>query len=196
MIVLASRSPQRRGLLTALGVPFRALGSDFAEASDGAAPEALALANAIGKARDVAARIGLPPDGAILGADTVVGVDDRALGKPADREDAASMLEALAGRGHSVFSAVCLVTARGELTDCDRTEVRFRRLPAAAREWYLDRGEWRERAGAYAIQGAGMALVERIEGDYTTVVGLPMGRLVGMLTVLGLGPWASGPGHD
>lgn len=192
MIVLASRSPQRRGLLTTLGVPFRAVASEFEEESGGDDPEALALANAAGKAREVAERVGLPPDGAVLGADTVVCVEGRILGKPADRDAASEMLTALGGCEHSVLTGICLVTARGELADCDRTDVRFRRLPDAAREWYLETGEWRERAGGYAIQGAGMALVERIEGDHSTVVGLPVGRLVGMLTVLGLGPWHRG----
>lgn len=159
---------------------------------EGPDPEALALTNAVGKAREVASRVAPADGGAVLGADTVVTVDDRLLGKPADRGEAGEMLDALGGREHAVLTAVCLVTARGELADCDRTEVRFRRLPQAAREWYLDTGEWRERAGGYAIQGAGMALVERIAGDHSTVVGLPIGRLVGMLTVLGLGPWALG----
>lgn len=192
MIILASRSPQRRSLLTALGVPFRTVASEFTETALGADPEAVAIANAIGKAREVAGRVDLPPEGAVLGADTVVSVDGRILGKPRDRREAGEMLDALAGREHSVLSGVCLVTPRGELSDCDRTDVRFRRLPQVAREWYLGTGEWRERAGGYAIQGAGMALVERIEGDHSTVVGLPVGRLVGMLTVLGLGPWAAG----
>ena len=173
------------------------MASGFAEATGADDPEALALANALGKARDVAERAGIPPGGAVLGADTVVALDDRALGKPKSRAEAGEMLAQLGGRGHVVLTGVCLITARGELADCDRTLVRFRRLPDAAREWYLDTGEWRERAGGYAIQGAGMALVERIEGDHSTVVGLPVGRLVGMLTVLGLGPWGpaaeSGP---
>ncbi len=170
------------------------MASGFAEATGADHPEALALANALGKARDVAERAGIPPEGAVLGADTVVALDDRALGKPTSRAEAGEMLTHLGGRDHVVLTAVCLITARGELADCDRTLVHFRRLPDAAREWYLDTGEWRERAGGYAIQGAGMALVERIEGDHSTVVGLPVGRLVGMLTVLGLGPW--GPGAE
>lgn len=177
-------------------MPFRTVASEFAEATSADDPEALALANALGKARDVAERAGIPPEGAVLGADTVVAVDDRVLGKPESRVEAGEMLTRLGGRDHAVLTGICLITARGELADCDRTLVRFRRLPDAAREWYLDTGEWRERAGGYAIQGAGMALVERIEGDHSTVVGLPVGRLVGMLTVLGLGPWGPGAGKD
>lgn len=146
-------------------------------------------ANAVGKARSVVARSGVPSGGAVLGADTEVVLGDRAFGKPADEARATAMLAALAGRTHEVVTAVCLITARGEVSEADRTLVTMRRLPPAALRWYVDTGEWRERAGGYAIQGAGAALVERIDGDYTTVVGLPIGRLVVLLTVLGIGPW-------
>lgn len=152
-------------------------------------PQETLLINAQGKAREVAARSGVPDGGAVLGADTGVILDHRVLGKPNDAMEAARMIDALAGREHEVQTAICLVTAHGELAECDAARVWVRRLPEAARDWYVGLGEWRERAGGYAIQGSGSALIERIEGDYTTVVGLPVGRLVGMLAVTGLAPW-------
>jgi septum formation protein len=182
VILLASRSPQRRALLAALGVPFRVAVSRVAEGAD-------AEANALAKARDVAARVGVPPGGAVLGADTEVLVDGRALGKPADREQAGEMLRLLSGRVHEVHSAIALVGEHRERRALAVARVRFRALPPTAVEWYLGTGEWRERAGGYAIQGAGAALVERVEGDYTAIVGLPVAELVTALLELGLGPW-------
>ena len=99
------------------------------------------------------------------------------------------MLGRLAGREHEVVSALALGDADGERAVADVTRVRFRPLGAAARAWYVGTGEWVGRAGGYAIQGAGAALVERVEGDYTTVVGLPVGALVGLLSERGLAPW-------
>jgi septum formation protein len=187
VILLASRSPQRRALLGALGVPFRVVVSGVDEGDD-------PLANARAKARDVAARAGIPPGEAVLAADTAVMLDGAVLGKPADAADARSMLGALAGREHEVHTAVCMITqAVGERAETDRTRVRFRPLPDAAIDWYLDTGEWRERAGGYAIQGAGAALVEAVEGDYTTVVGLPVGLTLRLLDAAGLAPWSPGP---
>jgi nucleoside triphosphate pyrophosphatase len=187
LIVLASRSPQRRALLAALGVPFRVVTSAAEEGDD-------PLANARAKARDVAARAGIPPGGAVLGADTEVMLDGAVLGKPADAGEARSMLAALAGREHAVHTAVCVITQTvGERAGTDRTRVRFRPLPGAAIDWYLGTGEWRERAGGYAIQGAGAALVEAVEGDYTTVVGLPVGLTLRLLDDAGLAPWSPAP---
>ena len=152
------------------------------------------LANARAKARDVAARAGIPPGGAVLGADTEVVADGAVLGKPADAAAARAMLAGLAGREHAVHTAVCVITQTGgERADTDRTRVRFRPLSPAAIDWYIATGEWRERAGGYAIQGAGAALVEAVEGDYTTVVGLPVGLTLRLLDEAGLAPW-SAPG--
>jgi septum formation protein len=153
-------------------------------------PEALVLAHARGKAREVAARAGVPIRGAVLGADTSVVLDGRALGKPEGPDEAREMLTGLAGRGHAVVTAVALVGEAGERAAVDRTLVRFRPLDAGALDWYLATGEWRDRAGGYAIQGAGAALVERVEGDYTTVVGLPVAALIGLLAEVGLAPWS------
>ena len=152
------------------------------------------LANARAKARDVAARAGIPAGGAVLGADTAVILDGAVLGKPADAAEARSMLAALEGREHTVHTAVCVITQTvGERAGTDRTRVRFRPLSGPAIDWYLGTGEWRERAGGYAIQGAGAALVEAVEGDYTTVVGLPVGLTLRLLDEAGLAPWRPGP---
>lgn len=189
MILLASRSPQRRALLGALGVEFRVAVSGVAEGED-------PLGNARAKAQDVAARLGVPDGGAVVGADTEVILDGRALGKPAGRADAEAMLRGLSARAHEVRSAVCVITQTDRHEICDQTRVTFRPLDERLLGWYLDLGEWRERAGGYAIQGAGAALVERIEGDYTTVVGLPVGALGAALGRLGLAPWSAPGAHD
>jgi septum formation protein len=182
VILLASRSPQRRALLAALGIPFRVAVSGVAEGVD-------ALDNARRKARAVAGRVGVPPGGAVLAADTEVLLDGRALGKPAHPAGARDMVAALAGRAHVVESAIVVVSGAGEHEARAATRVTVRELPPAALDWYVATGEWRERAGGYAIQGAGAALVERIDGDYTTVVGLPVSVLIELLVPLGLGPW-------
>ena len=186
MILLASRSPQRRALLAALGIDFRVVVS---RAEEGADP----VANARAKAREVAERVGVPEGGAVIGADTEVILDGLALGKPDDRAAAEAMLRSLSGRSHVVRSAVCVHTQAQRHEVCDETRVTFRELSPALIAWYLDGGEWRERAGGYAIQGAGAALVERIAGEYATVVGLPVAALAGALEQLGLAPWVSPP---
>ena len=182
MIVLASRSPQRRALLGSLGVDFRVVVADVDEGPD---PQV----NARAKARAVAARAGIPRGGAVLGCDTEVLCDGAALGKPADAEAALAMLRSLAGREHAVQSAVALVTADRLRERVSTTTVRMRVRDDALLSWYVGTGEWRERAGGYAIQGAGAALVEGIAGDHSNVVGLPLGAVVDLLHEAGLAPW-------
>ena len=122
-------------------------------------------------------------------------LDGRALGKPADRAAAEAMLRSLSGRTHVVRSAVCVHTQADRRRDAvDETRVTFRALSEPLLAWYLDGGEWRDRAGGYAIQGAGAALVERIEGEYATVVGLPVAALAAALEQLGLAPWVRSGG--
>lgn len=189
-ILLASRSPQRRALLTAAGVAHRVVASRYGEDDvPGLAPSELVARHAAGKARDVAVRSGIPEGGAVLGADTAVVLGDRVLGKPADRSDARVMLAALSGRRHTVATGVCLITAGGEHAFVDETHVWFRPLGDHHLDWYIAQGEWHDRAGAYAIQGSGASLVERIDGDFSTVVGLPVARLVTLLETVGLAPW-------
>jgi septum formation protein len=140
------------------------------EELSGGDPRELVLENARRKAAAVEGEL-------VLGVDTEVVLDGRSLGKPADRARAEQMLRGLAGRDHEVLSGVALSDGR---TAVEGTLVRFRALDEALLGWYLDTGEWRERAGAYAIQGRGAALVERIEGDYLNVVGLPMAALLNL----------------
>jgi septum formation protein len=175
-LVLASRSPQRRALLEQLGLVFEIVVPEVEELEDGP-PERAALENARRKALAVAAE---RPAGLILGVDTVVALDGAIYGKPVDAEHARATLCALSGRQHAVISGVCLAEAGGQRmrVATARTMVSFRELEGALIEWYVASGEWRERAGGYAIQGRGAALVAGIEGDYTNVVGLPVTTLL------------------
>jgi septum formation protein len=114
----------------------------------------------------------------VLGADTAVVLDGRIFGKPADAEEAATFLRRLSGRTHEVVGGLVLRRDGEERGDVATTRVRFRMLEQHDLDWYLRSGEWRDRAGAYAIQGRGAALVEDIDGDYSNVVGLPVSTLV------------------
>lgn len=159
------------------------------EESDAGLPAAeRVMAHARGKAREVAARVGVPAGGAVLGADTEVVIDDRALGKAASADDARAMLGALSGRIHQVMTGVVLVTARGESEALSVAEVRFRELDEAVIGWYLTQGEWQGRAGAYAVQGAGAALVQSVAGDPTAIIGLPVADVAALLRAEGLFP--------
>jgi len=178
-LVLASTSPQRRAILEQLGLPFDVVPPSYAEDDPpDADPVALVRRHAAGKARSVAAEAGERP---VLGVDTIVACAGRVYGKPASEGEAAAMLESLGGREHEVVSGLCLVTPGWELVAHDVARVVFRPLTARDLAAYVARGEWRGRAGGYAIQGAGAALVARIEGDYLNVVGLPAALLVGIL---------------
>jgi septum formation protein len=178
-LLLASTSPQRRAILEQLGLPFEVVAPRYEERDDaGLSPSELVRAHAVGKARSVAAEAG---EQAVLGVDTAVVVDERVLGKPADETEAVEMLEALGGREHVVVSGLCLLTPGWEAVDHEETRVSFRELTPRDIAAYVRAGEWRGRAGAYAIQGLGATLVDRIEGDYLNVVGLPAALLVRLL---------------
>ena len=138
----------------------------------------LVRVHARAKARSVAEGAGDRP---VLGIDTEVVLDGRIYGKPGDATDAEGMLEQLGGKTHLVLSGLCLVTSGWELVEHESTQVTFRPLTARDLATYVTTGEWEGRAGAYAIQGRGAALVERIEGDYLNVVGLPASLLVRLL---------------
>jgi septum formation protein len=175
-LILASRSPQRRAILETLGVPFEARPVDVVEEDEGV-PVAVAGENALRKAVAGKAR----GDEIVLGVDTVVAIGLEIWGKPPDEDAARETLRRLAGRTHDVVSGVALVDRDGAVRAATAvTKVTFRSLDDAMVEWYLRSGEWEERAGGYAIQGRGGALVERIEGDYLNVVGLPVGTLLGL----------------
>jgi nucleoside triphosphate pyrophosphatase len=137
-------------------------------------PEVVALENARRKARAVAA---LRPDATVVGADTIVSVDGRLLPKPTSEEQARAWLRALSGRTHRVVGGICVAGPGGERDAVESTEVTFRVLEDGDIDAYVATGEWRGRAGGYAIQGAGGGLVERIRGSYENVVGLPIESL-------------------
>jgi septum formation protein len=178
-LLLASTSPQRRAILTQLGLPFEVVAPRYQELDPpGASPVELVREHARGKARSVAGDAGERP---VLGVDTAVVLGGVVYGKPKDAGDAERMLEALAGRTHVVVSGLCLVTPGWEEVGHDETQVTFRPLTARDLAHYVASGEWDGRAGAYAIQGLGAALVERVEGDYLNVVGLPAALLVRLL---------------
>ncbi|MFZ1992831.1 MAG: Maf family protein [Solirubrobacteraceae bacterium] len=171
-LILASASPQRRAILQQIGVAFEVRVPAVDELSEGPAAE-VALENAYRKAAAVAP-VQLP----VLGVDTVVSLGTQIFGKPGDAVHAAEMLGALAGRRHVVVSGVCLIEGDRVRTAAAQTVVEFRALDRAAIERYVAIGEWEGRAGAYAIQGRGATLVQRIEGDYLNVVGLPVPTLL------------------
>ena len=170
-LVLASTSPQRRLILEQLRIPFEVVAPAYEE-EPGGDP----VSHAAGKARSV--------DGGgrtVLGVDTVVVCDGEVIGKPADAAEASRMLARLGGRAHDVVSGLCLRTEQWEELHSESTRVTFRRLTPSERDRYVAAGEWQGRAGAYAIQGLGAALVERVDGDYPNVVGLPVALLVRLL---------------
>ena len=172
-IVLASASPRRQELLRQIGCGFRVVVSDAEELSDdGISPDRLAAENACRKAEDVAAREG--GDVPVLGADTVVAVDEMVLGKPKDAADAARMLRLLSGRQHFVFTGVAFAY-RGEVhEDVVRTAVWMDELSDEEIAAYIATGEPMDKAGAYAVQGRAAKYIPRIDGSFSNVVGLPL----------------------
>ncbi|MFL5843230.1 MAG: Maf family protein [Solirubrobacteraceae bacterium] len=173
-MILASASPQRRAILASLGVAFEVRPSDVDEIDEGP-PVVVARENALRKAVAVHGTEG----GVVLGVDTVVALGLELWGKPSSTDAAAETLRRLSGQTHQVVSGFALVAADGSVTAGDDTTlVTFRELDEATIAWYLGCGEWEGRAGGYAIQGRGGALVRRIEGDYLNVVGLPVGALL------------------
>jgi septum formation protein len=178
-ILLASTSPQRRAILGQLGIPFDVVAPRYEEHDPpDADPVSLVRAHARGKAESVAGDADGRP---VLGVDTTVVCAGRVYGKAAGPEDAAAMLDALGGKTHEVVSGLCLLTPGWEEVAHEATSVAFRPLDARDIAAYVATGEWQGRAGAYAIQGVGASLVERIEGDYLNVVGLPGALLVRLL---------------
>jgi septum formation protein len=170
-LILASTSPRRREILEQLRIPFEVVAPEYEET------EGDPVEHALGKARSV----GPFDERPVLGCDTEVICDGRVYGKPENEEDAEEMLDSLAGKTHDVVSGLALITPAWEEVHREVTRVAFRPLDARDLAHYLASGEWEGRAGAYAIQGLGAALVERIDGDYLNVVGLPGARLVRLL---------------
>lgn len=175
-LILASSSPRRAELLDQIGVAYRVVGPSVDEARrDGEKPASYVERLAQEKAEQVWGQI---DDGmTVLSADTTVVCDDEVFGKPRDRDDARRMLARLSGRSHSVLTGVCAYDARGARSCVDASDVWFCDLSDAAIDAYLDSGEYADKAGAYAIQGAAARFIRRIEGSYSGVVGLPLHRV-------------------
>ena len=181
-LILASASPRRREILESVGIEFEIVVPNVEEVREGE-PQQVVLENARRKARAGFERAG--DNRLVLGVDTDVALDGRLLGKPSDHDEARRRLEALSGRTHAVVSGVA-VLGRGadERSGTARSEVTFRELDEAILKAYLGSGEWRDRAGAYAIQGLGSILVDRVEGDFSNVVGLPVRLLLELVPEL------------
>ena len=180
-LILASGSPRRREILGALGIAFESVVPEIEELTEGV-PEKGVVENARRKA---AAGLSAVAEGVVaLGVDTEVVLDGRLLGKAGEPSEARERLEALTGRTHTVLSGLVLLRADpsgggpAERSGVAATQVTFRELDRRTLEAYLASGEWRDRAGAYAIQGLGSTLVERVEGDFSNVVGLPVRLLL------------------
>jgi septum formation protein len=191
-LILASASPRRRQLLAACRIPFEIIPSTIDEQP---LPDELAAAYvqrlALAKAESVAQQ---HPDAMVLGADTTVTIDGLILGKPQGPDDARQMLNRLCGREHEILTGVAVVAGRMAVRVGDRcaqaigsSRVLMRHYTAATIEWYIATGEPLDKAGAYAVQGLGGALVERVQGSYTNAVGLPLTETLSLLRRFGVG---------
>jgi septum formation protein len=190
-LLLASTSPSRQRLLAALGLPFQTVPPGVDESFVVGMPVELAVRTwAERKARAVAA---LHPEALVLGADQLGELDGLVLGKPATREAARAQLRALSGRRHRLLTAVCLLESGREETLVDEARLTLFPLSDAELEAYLDTGEWRGCAGSYRVEGRGQALFERIEGDRTSIEGLPMQVVVRLLRGRGVSLLALAP---
>ncbi len=185
-LILASTSPRRKELLTLLGVRFDIVAPPFFEqVAPNRSAEQQAVEFAVGKAKSC---IELFPDALILGSDTLISLGSEVLGKPADLADAESMLRRMAGQMHKIFTAVALAGSGTESCEVQVAEVSVTMKPLneEALAAYLRTGDSLGKAGAYSIQGGGAALIERIEGDYTAAVGLPLRMVAEMLRKRGM----------
>jgi nucleoside triphosphate pyrophosphatase len=183
-VVLASSSPRRRELLTLIGIAHEVRPANIDETMrPREAPRRHAERLAREKASAIATR---DPDRITIGADTVVVINRKVLGKPVDAADAARMLRMLSGREHTVITAVAVSRGRKLRSAIEEVRVKFRRVRPDEIEAYIATGEPMDKAGAYGIQGYGATIVERIEGDYFAVMGLPLVRLVGLMRDVGV----------
>jgi len=184
-LILASKSPRRRALLAQAGLDFTVIPSTIDEGQQAPASADIHVRRlAVEKACEVAAQ---HPPSWVIGADTVVLIDDRILGKPADRDEARQMLRSLSGRTHRVYTgySICCLEKSVQVAHTVVTDVTFKTLSAAEIQWYIHTPEPFDKAGAYAIQGLGTFLVRRISGSYTNVVGLPVCEVIEGLTRVG-----------
>ena len=182
-VILASASPRRLALLKQIGISADVIKPEGFIELDGSSQSASETVryNAMGKAKIIADNIISNDEIVVVGADTVVELDDVILGKPLNQEDARSMLERLSGKAHHVLTGVAVIYQNKAIFEKVTTEVVFRKLTAIEIETYLDTSESFDKAGAYGIQGRGAILVEKINGCYNNVVGLPVTKLYEML---------------
>ena len=183
-LILASSSPRRIELLRKLGLEFEVMPPIWETKIISDDPVEVAEYIALEKARAVA---GFLTEGIVIGADTIVYVDGRMLGKPKDVEEAKMFLRMLSGKVHDVITGIALINAANnrEIVDHEITKVKFRELSDEEINWYVSTGEPLDKAGAYAIQGLGCLFIEKIEGDFFNVVGLPLAKLYVMLKQMG-----------
>ncbi|MCA1959236.1 MAG: Maf family protein [Desulfomonile sp.] len=186
-LILASASPRRHDLLSRIGLLFLVVPADIDESMlNGELPEDHVRRLAVSKARAVSK---LYPGSWVLGADTIVVIDGRILGKPTDRREAEEMLATLSSRVHEVFTGYAILNSEfpsREISGVVRSEVLIRSLTPEEISGYIDTGEPMDKAGAYAIQGVGSAIVERVSGSYTNVVGLPLCEVARDIKRLGI----------
>lgn len=175
-LVLASQSPRRQELLKTLYVPFEIQPADLEEVSSQTDPRLLVEDLAFQKARAVAKDLSL--NDVVLGSDTIVVLDNKVLGKPTSREHAREMLRSLSGRAHEVYTGVSIVAGSKNKNFSVETKVFFREISPELMELYLDTKESMDKAGAYGIQSYALSFIERIEGSYSNVVGLPVDHLL------------------
>ena len=180
-LILASQSPRRRNLLEQAGIEFSVIPSSFDENSVKlSSPDVYVRQLAEGKAGDIADQY---PDSWVIGADTIVFIDDTILGKPGSKSEARTMLKNLDGKTHQVLTGYCLCCQKLDrlFSESVKTDVCFKTLTDKEIDWYINSGEPFGKAGAYAIQGIGAFLVKRIDGSYTNVVGLPVCEVIELL---------------
>ncbi|CAK9891117.1 MULTISPECIES: Maf family protein [Pseudomonas] len=192
LLYLASGSPRRRELLTQIGIPFTSLSAEIDE-TPLPAEAAAAYVERLAREKACAGLASLPQGGdspvAVLGADTAVVLEGRILGKPQNREDALAMLAALSGREHQVLTAVAVADHQRCLSVNVSSRVLFRPVSAEEAEAYWASGEPADKAGSYAIQGLGAVFVQRLEGSYSAVVGLPLNETAELLGQFGIPCW-------
>ncbi len=183
-LILGSASPRRKWLLTQIGLPFRSIVSRVREEGVSGDPKQISCLLAERKALDVYSKTG---GGWILGADTIVVIDNKTLGKPANKEKARRMLRLLNGKEHTVITGFCILNPSGNIVHCEAvtTVVRIKKLTGQEIEAYISTSEPYDKAGGYAIQGIGSFMVEAISGSYTNVVGLPVCALIKALVSVG-----------
>ena len=189
MLYLASQSPRRRELLARLGLAFTPLSLEVPEQrAAGESPEDYVCRVARDKASAGLRAVGGTPGALVIGSDTEVVLDDDVFGKPADAGGAEAMLRRLSGRTHRVLSAVSLVSAAGEWQALDTSEVTFAGLDDATVAAYVAGGEWRGKAGGYAIQGSAQVFIAHVSGSFSGVMGLPLHATATLLAGAGLRP--------